>query len=217
MEGVDLSPEAFPYMQVRQGTVAGVDGCFMWRIGFTGELSYEIHVPAAYGLHVWEALFAAGADLGIGPFGVEAQRIMRLEKGHFIVGQDTDGLTQGSRRGLGWLIKLDKEDFAGRPELVWQQRGEGLHAARRPAAVDGRCVPPEASQIIEGDRHDRRPDHVEPDVAHAGPLDLPGLRGAAPRRTGHGGDGAAARRRAIPASVMPHHAHFDPEGTRQRV
>src|SRR3712207_1789665 len=48
-EGVDLSPDAFPYMRVRTGRIAGVDDCFMWRIGFTGELSYEIHVPAAYG------------------------------------------------------------------------------------------------------------------------------------------------------------------------
>ena len=53
VQGVDLDAEAFPYMRVRTGTVAGVPGCFMWRIGFTGELSYEIHAPAAYGLHLW--------------------------------------------------------------------------------------------------------------------------------------------------------------------
>src|SRR5207237_435079 len=82
---------------------AGVAGCFAWRIGFTGELSYEIHVPAAYGLHVWESLLAAGSDLGAAAFGVEAQRIMRLEKGHFIVGQDTDGLTQAHAAGLDRL------------------------------------------------------------------------------------------------------------------
>src|SRR5215216_3132440 len=74
-EGVDLSPEAFPYMRVRTGRIAGVDDCFMWRIGFTGELSYEIHVPAAYGLHVWETPIERGAVLAVGPFGVEAQRI----------------------------------------------------------------------------------------------------------------------------------------------
>ena len=61
----------------------------------------------------------AGRDLGIVPFGLEAQRIMRLEKGHFIVGQDTDGLTKAESTGLGALIKTDKPDFAGRPELVW--------------------------------------------------------------------------------------------------
>ena len=63
------------------------------RVGFVGELGYEIHVPADTARHVWDALMAAGAAVGIRPFGVEAQRLLRLEKGHMIVGQDTDGLT----------------------------------------------------------------------------------------------------------------------------
>jgi sarcosine oxidase subunit alpha len=148
---VDLDPEAFAYMRVRTGTVAGVPDCVLWRIGFTGELSFEIHVPAGYGLHVWEALMAAGADLGVTPFGVEAQRVLRLEKGHFIVGQDTDGLTQAFSAGLDGLIKLDKDDFVGKPELQWQHdRGDG------PALVglrphDGSIVPEEASQILHRD------------------------------------------------------------------
>jgi Glycine cleavage system T protein (aminomethyltransferase) len=110
-------------MEVRTGRIAGVDGCVLWRIGFTGELSYELHVPAGYGLHVWETLMDRGADLGIEPFGVEAQRILRLEKGHLIVGQDTDGLTRGFSAGLDWAIKLDKDDFLGQPELAWQHDG----------------------------------------------------------------------------------------------
>ena len=83
----------------------------------------------------------AGADLGIRPFGVEAQRIMRLEKGHFIVGQDTDGLTQAFAAGLDWLIKLDKQDFAGRPELVWQHERRRLPPARRPPTGRSRMRP----------------------------------------------------------------------------
>ena len=67
VEGVDLSPDAFGYMHVRTGRVAGVDDCVLWRIGFTGELSYEMHVPAGYGLHVWSALLEHGRDLGVGP------------------------------------------------------------------------------------------------------------------------------------------------------
>ncbi|MGH8922764.1 MAG: aminomethyltransferase family protein, partial [Actinomycetes bacterium] len=149
-DGVDLTADAFGYMYVRTGRVAGVDGCVLWRIGFTGELSYELHVPAGYGLHVWDALLEQGADLGIRPFGVEAQRILRLEKGHLIVGQDTDGLTQAFSAGLGWAVKLDKPDFAGKPELVWQaERGDGSRLVGV-APVDGSIVPPEASQIIEG-------------------------------------------------------------------
>ena len=128
------SDEAFGYMHVRTGRVAGVDDCVLWRIGFTGELSYELHVPAAYGLHVWEALLRAGRDLGVAPFGVEAQRILRLEKGHVIVGQDTDGLTKAYSAGLDRLVKLDKDDFAGKPELVWQHESGRRPAAGRAAA-----------------------------------------------------------------------------------
>ena len=75
-----------------------------------------------------------GADLGIAPFGVEAQRILRLEKGHLIVGQDTDGLTRGFSAGLDWAIKLDKDDFLGKPELAWQHDGAPGVAAGRAAA-----------------------------------------------------------------------------------
>ncbi|MEJ7755464.1 MAG: hypothetical protein WKF83_03140 [Nocardioidaceae bacterium] len=107
-------------MHVRTGRVAGVEGCVLWRIGFTGELSFELHVPAGYGLHVWEALLEAGRDLGVRPFGIEAQRILRLEKGHLIIGQDTDGLTRAYSAGLDGLVKLDKDDVAGMPELRWQ-------------------------------------------------------------------------------------------------
>ena len=93
-----------------------------------------------------------GADLGIEPFGVEAQRILRLEKGHLIVGQDTDGLTGGFSAALDWAIKLDKDDFIGKPELAWQHDG-----GRGPRLVglqpdDGSVVPPEASQIVDGQR-----------------------------------------------------------------
>src|SRR5260370_25707827 len=84
-EGVDLANEAFPYMNVRTGRIAGVGDSVLWRIGFTGELSYELHVPAGYGLHVWETLLAAGAVLGVAALGVEAERMLRLEKGHLLV------------------------------------------------------------------------------------------------------------------------------------
>jgi len=153
VDDIDLSPEAFPYMRVRRGTVAGVAKCVVWRIGFTGELSYEVHIPASYGLHVWESLLAAGQDLAVAPFGVEAQRVLRLEKGHFIVGQDSDGLTQAYSAGLGGLVRLDKPDFAGKPELVWQNELAGNHPVLVALeTTDPALVPPEASQIVESER-----------------------------------------------------------------
>jgi len=150
-DDVDLSPEAFPYMHVRTGRLAGVDGCVLWRIGFTGELSYELHVPAGYGLHVWETLLEQGSDLGVRAFGIEAQRILRLEKGHLIVGQDTDGLTRAYGAGLDGLVKLDKDDFVGLPELTWQEeRRDGTRLAGL-LTTDASLVPTEGTQLIGED------------------------------------------------------------------
>src|SRR5260370_34364381 len=121
-------------MHVRAGTIAGVPDSVLWRSGVRGELSYELHVAASDGLGVWEALLRHGADLGAAAFGVEAQRILRLEKGHFIVGQDTDGLTRAFSAGLDWAVKLDKDDFVGKPELAWQGSGGAPLAGLPPLA-----------------------------------------------------------------------------------
>jgi sarcosine oxidase subunit alpha len=215
-EGVDLANEAFGYMNVRTGRVAGVDGSVLWRIGFTGELSYELHVPAGYGLHVWETLMARGADLGIGPFGVEAQRILRLEKGHLIVGQDTDGLTRGFSAGLDWAIKLDKADFVGKPELAWQNAdGDGLRlVALQPE--DPTVVPPEASQIVEGQRIAGRitSSRMSPTLGRSVCL------GQVEPRLAEPGTRVTVRLpggRLVTARVCEQLAHVDPEGSRMRV
>lgn len=113
---VDLDPLAFPYLGVREGKVAGTPAVLM-RVGFVGELGYEIHVPAAYGLHVWASLMQAGKRLGIRPFGVEAQRLLRLEKGHLIVGQDTDALTNPFEADVAWAIGKNKPFFVGSRSL----------------------------------------------------------------------------------------------------
>lgn len=145
---IDLSNEAFPYMGVRQGTVAGVP-VMLLRIGFTGELGYEIHAPAGHGLYLWETLLAAGQAYNITPFGVEAQRIMRLEKGHFIVSQDTDGLTDPFMAGLDWAVKLDKPNFVGKPSLVRIQQRGVTHKLVGYEMLDPTLVPEEANQIVQ--------------------------------------------------------------------
>jgi sarcosine oxidase subunit alpha len=147
LTAADVSNAAFPYMAVREIEVAGVP-CRVLRIGFTGELSYEIHVPAAYGLHVWEALMQAGEPHAIQPFGVEAQRVLRLEKGHIIVSQDTDALSDPLAAGLGWAVKLSKPDFLGKRSLERLAR-EGprqkLVGFRMPGSGP---VPEEGLQIV---------------------------------------------------------------------
>ncbi len=217
VDDVDLSAEAFDYMRVRTGTVAGVENCIMWRIGFTGELSFELHVPSGYGLHVWETLMAEGADLGVKPFGLEAQRIMRLEKGHFIVGQDTDGLTQAPAVGMNALIKLDKEDFAGKAELAWAMESDQVPHVVAIQTVDPTIVPGEACQILKGTTNEivgritssrmsptlnRSVCLGQVDTAHA----EAGTELTVLLRNGQ----------RIKANVMSHHAHFDPEGERLR-
>ena len=114
----DCSAEAFAYLDSRQARVAGV-GCLLMRIGFVGELGYEIHFPAAYGEDVWDAILAAGGPEGIRPFGLEPQRILRLEKQHIIVGQDTDSESTPFGAGMPWAVKLDKQqDFIGKWALA---------------------------------------------------------------------------------------------------
>ncbi|MFJ4142951.1 2Fe-2S iron-sulfur cluster-binding protein [Pseudomonas sp. NPDC089734] len=110
---LDLSAEGFPYLAVRQGTVAGIKARLL-RVGFVGELGYEIHVPARHALKLWDALMEAGKDHDIRPFGVETQRLLRLEKGHVIISQDTDGMTHPAEIDMGWAVSRTKPFFVGR-------------------------------------------------------------------------------------------------------
>jgi sarcosine oxidase, subunit alpha len=106
---LDLSDAAFPYQGIREAIVAGAP-CRIMRVGFVGELGYEIHLPAEYATAVWKKLQAK-------PFGVEAQRMLRLEKGHIIVGQDTDGVTHALELDMPWALKMDKPFFIGQRSL----------------------------------------------------------------------------------------------------
>ena len=114
LTNADCSPGAFAYLDARQAAVAGVDSLLL-RIGFVGELGYEIHLPSACGADVWDAILEAGAGEDIRPFGLEPQRILRLQKQHILVGQDTDSESTPFGAGMGWAVKLEKEqDFIGK-------------------------------------------------------------------------------------------------------
>jgi sarcosine oxidase subunit alpha len=113
---VDLSAAAFPFMGIREGKVLGVPALIM-RVGFVGELGYEIHVPASWAMHVWTGLMEHGAACGIRPFGVEAQRLLRLEKGFPLLAHDTDALTYPFETDLEWTIGAGKPFFVGQRSL----------------------------------------------------------------------------------------------------
>jgi sarcosine oxidase, subunit alpha len=123
---IDIAPGAMPHMSVRVGRVCDVPAR-LFRVSFTGELGYEINVPADYGPVVWEAVMAAGERHGITPYGTEAMHVLRAEKGYIIVGQETDGTVIPTDLGLGWTIGKNKRDFVGkrsltRPDMVREDR-----------------------------------------------------------------------------------------------
>ncbi len=120
---IDLSAEAFPYMNSAEGNVAGVP-CILLRIGFVGETGWEIHFPAEVGEYFWDSLLEAGKEFGVKPFGVETQRVLRLEKKHVIVGQDTDALSNPFEADMAWTVKFEKDDFIGKPALRAAEKKE---------------------------------------------------------------------------------------------
>jgi sarcosine oxidase subunit alpha len=113
---VDLSNEAFPYLGLREGTIYGIPVRIL-RVGFVGELGYEIHLPARYGEFMWDKLMQAGQSFNMQPFGVESQRLLRLEKGHIIISQDTDGMTHPQEVDLGWAVARSKPWFVGKRSI----------------------------------------------------------------------------------------------------
>jgi sarcosine oxidase subunit alpha len=99
-------------MGIREGRVAGIPARLL-RVGFVGELGYEVHVPQHCGEALWDAMMEAGQAEGIRPFGIETQRLLRLEKGHIIVGQDTDAMSHPGEVHLAWAIARKKPFFVG--------------------------------------------------------------------------------------------------------
>jgi sarcosine oxidase subunit alpha len=146
----DVSAEGMAYLDALQAEVAGVS-CLLLRIGFTGELGYEIHCPAPHALDLWDALVEAGRPHGIRPFGLEPQRILRLQKLHVIVGQDTDSESTPYGAAMPWIVKLDKEeDFIGRWALERAAESPASTALVGFTVPDG-DVPVEGAAVLDGD------------------------------------------------------------------
>jgi sarcosine oxidase subunit alpha len=113
---IDTAGSALPHMGVATGHCCGVP-MRLFRVSFSGELGFEVNVPADYGPAVWQALWEAGQPHGITPYGTETMHVLRAEKGYIIVGQDTDGTVTPEDAGLAWAIGKNKPDFVGKRSL----------------------------------------------------------------------------------------------------
>ncbi|MEM7439010.1 MAG: sarcosine oxidase subunit alpha family protein [Pseudomonadota bacterium] len=110
---MDLSAEGLPFMAFKDGEIGGIKAR-PYRISFSGELSYEVAVPANQGQAFWDKALETGAEFGITPYGTEALHVMRAEKGFIMIGDETDGTVIPQDLGLNWAISKKKEDFLGK-------------------------------------------------------------------------------------------------------
>jgi sarcosine oxidase subunit alpha len=166
--GVDFGNQAFPFMSLREGEVAGVPARIA-RISFSGELAYEVYVPADHARHVWEALFGAGTPHGITPYGTETMHVLRAEKGYIIVGQDTDGSVTPIDLGMDRMVSANK-DCIGKRSLA---RGATTRANRRQlvglVTDDPTVVLPEGGHLLaHGDDGAVAPPSIGAMAARAG-------------------------------------------------
>lgn len=216
VSALDTSEAALPYLAVREAEVLGVHTRVL-RTGFVGEVAYELHLPALHAPCVWETLVAAGSRYGLRPFGVEAQRVLRLEKGHLIIGQDTDGLTTPFEAGLEGAVKMDKPFFIGQRSLRIVRRKA---PARRlvgfvlPEGWRG-PVPQECHLVIEAGEIAGRVTSIaySPTLLRTIGLAYVLPQQAAP---GTGIHIRAERGALVPAEVVPT-PFYDPDHTRQRL
>ena len=146
--GASLAADALPFMTMREMTVAGVPARVA-RAGYTGELSFEINVPARHGVRVWESLERAGEPFGLTLVGSEASMVMRCEKGFVSAGFEGDGIVNPFDAGCGWAVDMDKGDFIGRRSLVRDRNIGGV----RPNVVgllpdDPSFVPPDGTPLV---------------------------------------------------------------------
>jgi sarcosine oxidase subunit alpha len=155
---IDVSNAAFPFLAVAECLVRSVDALIparLFRMSYSGELAYEIHVPADRGRAMWDAVLAAGEPFGLMPYGTEAMSTLRIEKGHVVIGPEADGRTTADDLGMGKLVSAAKwcigKPLLDRPALTDPNRWQlvGL------TALDGAAMPRAAKIVAD-------PDHPTP-------------------------------------------------------
>ena len=117
---IDLSTQAFPFMAMRNGQVAGFDAR-VCRVSFTGELSFEINVRARDALALWERIIEVGKQFDITPIGSESNHVLRVEKGFLSLGHEADGITDPYDLGMDWIMSKTKSDYIGKKAIEIRQ------------------------------------------------------------------------------------------------
>jgi sarcosine oxidase subunit alpha len=201
-----IDRDAIPYPGHARITVAGVP-CHAICSGFVGELSYELHHPRSRGVELWDALLEAGRDLGIRPHGLDALDVLRLEKGHFYLAQDTLPDDHPAKLGLGWAVAMDKPAFIGKVAL---ERMAAFPVERKLVGFRFDATPQRGAPVYAGERIVGRVTSCAVSPALGYPIGLGWLRavdGDFPERVRAG---------AVPATVVPR-PFYDPEGARIRA
>ncbi len=222
MGGMDVSRENLPFMGFVDGEIAGIRAR-AYRISFSGELSYEIAVPASQGQAFWDAALAAGKAFGIAPYGTEALHVMRAEKGFIMIGDETDGTVIPQDLNLGWAISKKKTDFLGKRA---QQRSHMTDPNRKQLVglltEDSQTVLPDAAHAVEGKKRANGMENIighvtstyySPTLGHSIAMAL--IKGGS-QRMGETLSFPVAEGRIIRAKVVDP-VFLDKEGERQNV
>ena len=219
--GMDVSKETLPFMQWADGTLAGFP-VRVYRISFSGELSYEIAVPASLGAAFWEACHKAGAEFGAMPYGTEALHVMRAEKGFIMIGDETDGTIIPQDLGLSWAISKKKADFLGKRG---QERSFLASADRWQLTgfetLDGSVIP-DGAYIVEDGHNANGQRNVQGRVTstyYSPTLKrgiATGLLRHAPKRMGEVVEFTAGATGTIKAKIVDQ-VFFDKDGEKQNV
>lgn len=213
---IDLSPEAFPFMTFRDGTVAGLPARVV-RVSFTGELSFEVNVAPRHMRDLWAKVLEAGAPFGILPVGSEASHVLRVEKGFLSLGHEVDGTVDAYDLGMGWAMSKKKPDYLGKRAV--QIRREGAAPRRELVGVipePDRQIP-EGAPLTPGGRKERTEGFVTAcvwSVVHEKWVGLALLE------RGHARHGETAHVRLKGGEVIPVRVtapcHYDPDGDKLR-
>jgi sarcosine oxidase subunit alpha len=219
--GMDVSKEALPFMQWAEGTLAGIP-VRVFRISFSGELSYEIAVPASHGRAFWDACLAAGAGFGMMSYGTEALHVLRAEKGFIMIGDESDGTVIPQDLGLDWAVSKKKADFLGkrgqeRAYLAGADRWKlvGFETLDGSVIEDGAYVPDTGLNAygVQGTQGRVTSTYYSPVLKKGIAM---GLLRHGPARMGEVVEFTATRGDRVKARVVSP-VFYDPEGEKQNV